>query len=56
VHLHRVRALEVRPRVRTPYKSPAAFVAVAILAGMLAAILPARRASKLNVLEALQYE
>ncbi len=39
-----------------PYKSLAAFVAVAILAGMLAAILPARRASKLNVLEALQYE
>jgi putative ABC transport system permease protein len=39
-----------------PYKSLAAFVVVAILAGMLAAILPARRASKLNVLEALQYE
>jgi ABC-type antimicrobial peptide transport system permease subunit len=39
-----------------PYKSLAAFVAVAILAGMLAAILPARRASRLNVLEALQYE
>jgi putative ABC transport system permease protein len=39
-----------------PYKSLAAFIAVAILAGMLAAILPARRASKLNVLEALQYE
>jgi hypothetical protein len=56
VHLHRVRALEVRSRVRTPYKSLAAFVAIAILAGMLAAILPARRASKLNVLEALQYE
>ena len=32
------------------------FVGVAILAGMLAAILPARRASRLNVLEALQYE
>ena len=32
------------------------FVGIAILAGMLAAILPARRASKLNVLEALQYE
>jgi putative ABC transport system permease protein len=32
------------------------FVGVAILAGMLAAILPARRASKLNILEALQYE
>ena len=39
-----------------PYGSLAAFVGVAILAGMLAAILPARRASKLNVLEALQYE
>ena len=34
----------------------AVFVGVAILAGMLAAILPARRASRLNVLEALQYE
>jgi ABC-type antimicrobial peptide transport system permease subunit len=39
-----------------PYRSLAAFVLVAILAGVLAAILPARRASKLNVLEALQYE
>jgi putative ABC transport system permease protein len=39
-----------------PYKSLAAFVLVAILAGMLAAILPARRASRLSVLEALQYE
>jgi len=29
---------------------------VAILAGILAAILPAKRASKLNILEALQYE
>jgi len=27
-----------------------------VVAGMLAAILPARRASRLNVLEALQYE
>jgi putative ABC transport system permease protein len=33
-----------------------AFLVVAIAAGMLAAILPARRASRLNVLEALQYE
>ena len=32
------------------------FVIVAIVAGMLAAIFPARRAAKLNVLEALQYE
>jgi putative ABC transport system permease protein len=39
-----------------PYRSLAAFVAGAILAGTLAAILPARRASRLNVLEALQYE
>jgi putative ABC transport system permease protein len=34
----------------------AIFTCVAIVAGVLAAILPARRASKLNVLEALQYE
>ena len=32
------------------------FTVVAILAGMLAAIAPARRASRLNVLDALQYE
>jgi putative ABC transport system permease protein len=32
------------------------FVVVAIAAGMLAAILPARRAARLNVLKALQYE
>jgi putative ABC transport system permease protein len=39
-----------------PYLSLAAFVAVSIAAGTLAAILPARRASRLNVLKALQYE
>jgi putative ABC transport system permease protein len=39
-----------------PVPTLAVFVVVAILAGMLAAILPARRASRLNVLEALQYE
>ena len=39
-----------------PYGTLTVFVGVAILAGILAAILPARRASKLNVLEALQYE
>jgi putative ABC transport system permease protein len=39
-----------------PYVTLAVFVVVAIAAGMLAAILPARRASKLNVLAALQYE
>jgi putative ABC transport system permease protein len=39
-----------------PVGSLIAFFIVAILAGMVAAILPARRASRLNVLEALQYE
>ena len=32
------------------------FVIAAVIAGMIAAIFPARRAAKLNVLEALQYE
>jgi putative ABC transport system permease protein len=39
-----------------PVGTLVAFVVVAILAGMAAAILPARRASRLKVLEALQYE
>jgi len=39
-----------------PGKTLVAFLIVAIVAGMLAAILPARRASRLNVLEALAYE
>jgi putative ABC transport system permease protein len=39
-----------------PYRSLAAFVLAAIAVGILAAILPARRAARLNVLEALQYE
>ena len=39
-----------------PYGTLIVFVGIAILAGMLAAILPARRASKLNILHALQYE
>jgi putative ABC transport system permease protein len=39
-----------------PYGTLVVFVGVAILAGVLAAILPARRASKLNILAALQYE
>jgi putative ABC transport system permease protein len=32
------------------------FVVAAVIAGIVAAIFPARRASRLNVLEALQYE
>jgi putative ABC transport system permease protein len=39
-----------------PYRELAIFVVVAIAAGMLAAIFPARRAARLNVLNALQYE
>ena len=39
-----------------PLPSLVAFTVVAIVAGLLAAIAPARRASKLNVLSALQYE
>jgi putative ABC transport system permease protein len=39
-----------------PAGSLVAFFVVAIVAGTFAAILPARRASRLNVLEALQYE
>jgi putative ABC transport system permease protein len=39
-----------------PLAELAAFTAVAIAAGVVAAIVPARRASRLNVLNALQYE
>ena len=39
-----------------PVRSLVIFTLVAILAGMLAAIAPARRAAKLNVLRALHYE
>jgi putative ABC transport system permease protein len=38
------------------YGTLVVFVGVAILAGMLVAILLAKQASKLNILEALQYE
>ncbi|MEN3343307.1 MAG: putative transport system permease protein [Actinomycetota bacterium] len=39
-----------------PYLNIVVFVLAAILVGILAAVLPARRASRLNVLQALQYE
>jgi putative ABC transport system permease protein len=39
-----------------PYGTLIVFLGVAVAAGMLAAILPARRASRLNILNALQYE
>jgi ABC-type antimicrobial peptide transport system permease subunit len=39
-----------------PWKNLIGFAIVAIIAGVLAAVAPARRASRLNVLRALQYE
>jgi len=39
-----------------PVQSLVIFTFVAIIAGVLAAVAPARRASKLNVLDALHYE
>jgi putative ABC transport system permease protein len=39
-----------------PYARLGVFVLAAILVGTLAAVFPARRASRLNVLQALQYE
>jgi putative ABC transport system permease protein len=39
-----------------PVPTLTAFTLVAVLAGIAAAIMPARRASRLNVLEALHYE
>jgi len=44
------------PAFTIPWATLVVFVIAAVLAGVLAAIFPARRASKLNVLEALQYE
>ncbi len=41
---------------QVPWGTIVTFVAAAIVVGLIAAIFPARRASRLNVLEALQYE
>jgi putative ABC transport system permease protein len=43
-------------RFQLPVAYLAVFLLVALAAGLLAAILPARRAVRLDVLEALQYE
>jgi putative ABC transport system permease protein len=42
--------------VTIPWGSLVVFVIAAVIAGLIAAVLPARRAGRLNVLEALQYE
>ena len=39
-----------------PWGTLVVFVIAAVIAGIVAAIFPARRAARLNVLEALQYE
>ena len=44
------------PAFTIPVGTLVVFIFAAILAGILAAIFPARRAARLNVLEALQYE
>ena len=42
--------------ITIPFQTLFVFTMIAVLAGIGAAVLPARRASRLNVLEALQYE
>jgi ABC-type antimicrobial peptide transport system permease subunit len=44
------------PAFTIPWVTLIVFVVGAVIAGLFAAILPARRAGRLNVLEALQYE
>jgi putative ABC transport system permease protein len=44
------------PAFTVPWGTLVAFVVAAIVVGLIAAIFPARRAGRLNVLEALQYE
>ena len=43
-------------QIAIPYKQLVIFAIVAVIVGIFAAIFPARRAAKLNVLRALQYE
>ena len=42
--------------IAIPVGTLVVFVFAAIIAGLIAAIFPARRAARLNVLQALQYE
>ena len=44
------------PAFTIPWLTLVVFVVAAVVAGLLAAVVPARRAGRLNVLEALQYE
>ena len=42
--------------IAIPFSTLFGFTLIAVLAGVAAAVMPARRASRLNVLKALQYE
>jgi putative ABC transport system permease protein len=42
--------------IALPLQTLLGFTLIAVLAGVGAAVMPARRASRLNVLDALQYE
>jgi len=44
------------PAFTVPWRTLVVFVVAAVIAGIVAAIFPARRAGRLNVLDALQYE
>ena len=44
------------PAFTIPWGTLVVFVIAAVVCGIIAAIFPARRAAKLNVLQALQYE
>jgi putative ABC transport system permease protein len=44
------------PAFTIPVGTLVVFVIAAVIAGIVAAIFPARRAARLNVLQALQYE
>ena len=54
--LQRALAPEGITELRIPVGQLAGYVAAAALAGVLAAVLPARRAANLDVLEAIAYE
>jgi putative ABC transport system permease protein len=43
-------------RFSIPWDQLVVFAVIAVIVGILAAIMPARRAARLNVLQALQYE
>jgi putative ABC transport system permease protein len=43
-------------QLKPPWHDLIAFAVIAMIVGVIAAVAPARRASRLNVLRALQYE